>query len=35
LVRADKVTQPERFVVTVGRIRGLAFQEVSLEVLSG
>lgn len=35
LVRADKVTRLERFVVVVDRIRGLGFQQVSLEVLRG
>ncbi|MBX3346126.1 MAG: biopolymer transporter ExbD [Nitrospira sp.] len=35
LVRADKVTRLERFVVIVDRIRGLGFQQVSLEVLRG
>ena len=33
LVRADKVTRLERFVVIVDRIRGLGFQQVSLEVI--
>ena len=33
LVRADKVTRLERFVVIVDRIRGLGFQQVSLEVV--
>ena len=33
LVRADKVPRLERFVVIVDRIRGLGFQEVSLEVM--
>lgn len=32
LVRADKVTRLERFVAVVDRIRGLGFQQVSLEV---
>ena len=35
LVRADKVTRLERFVVIVDRIRGLGFQQVGLEVLRG
>jgi biopolymer transport protein ExbD len=33
LVRADKVTQLERFVIVVDRIRGLGFRQVSLEVI--
>lgn len=33
LVRADKVTQLERFVTVVDRIRGLGFRQVSLEVI--
>ena len=33
LVRADKVTRLERFVAVVDRIRGLGFQQVSLEVM--
>lgn len=33
LVRADKATRLERFVVIVDRIRGLGFQQVSLEVV--
>lgn len=33
LVRADKVTQLERFVSVVDRIRGLGFLQVSLEVI--
>ena len=32
LVRADKTTRLERFVGIVDRIRGLGFQQVSLEV---
>lgn len=32
LVRADKTTRLERFVAIVDRIRGLGFQQVSLEV---
>ena len=32
LVRANKVTRLERFVAVVDRIRGLGFQQVSLEV---
>lgn len=33
VVRADKVTQLERFVSVVDEIRGLGFQSVSLEVV--
>jgi biopolymer transport protein ExbD len=33
LVRADKVTQLERFVTLVDRVRGLGFRQVSLEVI--
>ena len=33
LVRADKVTQLERFVSVVDRVRGLGFRQVSLEVI--
>jgi biopolymer transport protein ExbD len=33
LVRADKVTQLERFVTVVDRVRGLGFRQVSLEVI--
>ena len=33
LVRVDKVTRLERFVAVVDRIRGLGFQQVSLEVV--
>lgn len=33
LVRADKVARLERFVAVVDRIRGLGFQQVSLEVM--
>lgn len=33
VVRADKVTQLERFVAVVDEIRGLGFQQVSLEVI--
>ena len=33
LIRADKVTQLERFVTVVDRVRGLGFRQVSLEVI--
>ena len=33
VVRADKVTQLERFVSVVDEVRGLGFQQVSLEVI--
>src|SRR5262245_35285568 len=33
VVRADKVTLLERFVAVVDEVRGLGFQQVSLEVL--
>ncbi len=33
LVRADKTTNLERFVILVDRVRGLGFRHVSLEVL--
>ncbi len=33
LIRADKVTQLERFVSVVDRVRGLGFRQVSLEVI--
>ena len=33
VVRADKVTQLERFVSVVDEVRGLGFQQVSLEVV--
>lgn len=33
VVRADKVTMLERFVAVVDEIRGLGFQQVSLEVI--
>jgi len=33
VVRADKVTQLERFVSIVDEVRGLGFQQVSLEVI--
>jgi biopolymer transport protein ExbD len=33
LIRADKVTQLERFVSVVDRVRGLGFRQVSLEVV--
>jgi biopolymer transport protein ExbD len=33
LVRADKVTLLEKFVALVDEIRGLGFQQVSLEVI--
>lgn len=33
LVRADKVTRLERFVLVVDRIRALGFRQVSLEVI--
>lgn len=33
LVRADKITQLERFVALVDRVRGLGFRQVSLEVI--
>jgi biopolymer transport protein ExbD len=33
LVRADRVTQLERFVEVVDEVRGLGFQQVSLEVV--
>jgi biopolymer transport protein ExbD len=32
-VRADKVTLLERFVTVVDEVRGLGFQQVSLEVI--
>lgn len=33
LVRADRVTQLERFVTVVDYVRGLGFRQVSLEVI--
>ncbi len=33
VVRADKVTSLEKFVAVVDEIRGLGFQQVSLEVI--
>jgi len=33
IVRADKVTLLERFVTVVDEVRGLGFQQVSLEVI--
>ena len=33
LVRADKVTILERFVLVVDEVRGLGFQQVNLEVV--
>ncbi len=33
LVRADKTTKLERFVGIVDRVRGLGFQQVSLEII--
>ncbi len=33
LIRADKVTQLERFVTLVDHVRGLGFRQVSLEVI--
>jgi len=33
VVRADKVTVLERFVAVVDEVRGLGFQQVSLEVI--
>jgi biopolymer transport protein ExbD len=33
LIRADKVTQLERFVTVVDRVRWLGFRQVSLEVI--
>ena len=35
LIRADKDARLERFVSVVDRVRGLSFQRVSLEVISG
>lgn len=33
VVREDRVTVLERFVVVVGEVRGLGFRQVSLEVV--